>query len=291
MAVSDFIAAARPGRPVANSLSAKPLPAGAASINVPAVTAGSTVAEQTTQNTAASNTDPTTGAVVDAVHTAAGYVIVSQQSMDQTPINFDEVILGDLAAAYSEDVDVAVIAKLAGLSDVNLVSYTDASPTTAKVNQRVAAAMIAVSRNRHAPASHVACSPERWGNFTSYTDSAGRPLIVPSAAGGSMNGIGSSTAVTAEGVAGTLQGLAVVIDASLPTNLGAGTNQDEILVYRADDIWLYESDLHVDVMPQTYGQNLSVLLRAYRYWSLICRYGKAIAVISGTGMIPPALGT
>ncbi len=78
--------------------------------------------------------------------------------------------------------------------------------------------------------------------------------------------------------------LPVSVDAGIPTNGGVGTNQDEILVLRGDDCWLYESAPHADVMPQTYRNQLSVLCRFYSYWTLLVRYGKSIAVISGAGL-------
>lgn len=39
-----------------------------------------------------------------------------------------------------------------------------------------------------------------------------------------------------------MQGLAVFLDANIPTNLGAGTNEDRIIVARFDDDLLFESD-------------------------------------------------
>lgn len=286
--VSDYIALARAGRPVADSVNNKPLPSGVSSVNIPDVLTGTTTAQQSIQNTAVSNTDPATGAVSDGVHTIAGFVVISQQDIDQTPINFDEVILSDLAADYSKQLDSAVIAKM--VSAGTATTYTDASPSTVKVNQRVAAAITSIHRQRHAPPTHIAMSPERWSNFTTYTDSAGRPLIVPSAAG-PMNAFGSSGSPTSEGNAGGLQGLTVAVDAEIPVNLGAGNNQDEMMIYRADDTWLFESMPTAEAMPQTYGNQLSVLCRFYRYYACLVRYGTSIAVITGSGMIPPPLGS
>lgn len=290
--VDEFVALARPGRPLANLVHTAPLPSGVSSINLPRVATGSTVAVQGTQNTAVSNTDPTTGVATASVQTAAGFVVVSQQDIDQTPINFDEVILTDLAAAYAAQIDAAVIAGMVAAAGT-VVTYTDASPTTPKVNQQVGAAIAAVHAGRYMPPEVIAMTPARWGHFNTYTDNNGRPLVVPNVSYNPMNAFGTvDTPLQSQGIAGTLQGVLAVVDPSIPTNLGTGTNQDEILVARASDCWLYESEPVAEAMPQTYGNQLSVLCRFYRYYAFTAaRYPKGIAVISGTGMIPPSFGS
>lgn len=289
--VEDFVAFARPGRPLANAVHTAPLPSGVSSINLPKITGGSSVAAQGTENQAVSTTDPTTGTATDSVHTEAGYVVIAQQDLDQSPISFDDVILQDLAAAYSAAIDAAVIASLVAAAG-NAITYTDASPTTVKVNQQIGQAIAQVHATRYMPPEYVVMSPARWGHFNTYTDGNGRPLVVPNPSYNPMNAFGTTdTPVVSQGVAGTLQGVPVLIDPNVPANLGAGTNQDEILVLRASDSWLYESEPVAEAMPQTYGNQLSVLCRFYRYYSFIStRYPKGIAVVSGTGMIPPAYG-
>jgi hypothetical protein len=54
------------------------------------------------------------------------------------------------------------------------------------------------------------------------------------------NSVGTWNELTAEGVVGTFQGLKVVLDANLPTNLGAGTNQDPAIVTLASQNYLWE---------------------------------------------------
>jgi HK97 family phage major capsid protein len=290
--IDKFVALARPGRPLADLVNTMPLPSGVSSINMPRVASGSSTALQSTQNTAVSNTDPTTSAVTAPVQTIAGFVVISQQDIDQTPINFDDVILQDLAASYSAGIDAAVITALVAAS-TNIVTYTDASPTTAKVNQEVGQAIAQVHATRFMPPEVIVMTPQRWGHFNTYTDGNGRPLVVPNPLYNPMNAFGSvETPVASQGVAGTLQGVPVVVDPNIPGNLGGGNNQDEILVLRASDSYLFESEPVAEAMPQTYGNQLSVLCRFYRYYAFTAqRYPKGIAVISGTGMIPPAYGS
>jgi hypothetical protein len=83
-------------------------------------------------------------------------------------------------------------------------------------------------------------------------------------------------------------GLPVYVDATIPTNLGAGTNQDFIMVARMADLILWESNVRAEAFQQTYAQNLSVFVRLYNYFSFQAgRYPKSISLINGTGLTTP----
>jgi hypothetical protein len=47
-----------------------------------------------------------------------------------------------------------------------------------------------------------------------------------------------------------MMGLPVVLDPSIPTNLGGGTNEDRIFVLRPDDLLFYESSIRSRVLPE-----------------------------------------
>jgi hypothetical protein len=119
-------------------------------------------------------------------------------------------------------------------------------------------------------------------------DTATRPLVTPD--GPNYAAIGTGGTPTAEGQAGTLWGLPVFVDPSVPTNPGAGTNEDRVFVGRFSDCWLYESELRMEVLNQTYGDQLSVLTRCYGYSAFLPdRYGASVNVVSGTGLVAPTL--
>jgi HK97 family phage major capsid protein len=280
--IDQYVPALRPGRPTADVLNKQPLPKGVSSVNVPKIATGSAVAAQSTQNTALQNTNPTTTPVASPVNTLAGFITVSQQELDQSPINMDQVWLEDLLASYDQQLDVAVIAALTGASGINAVTYTDASPTTAKINSQVGLAIADVHSARFAPPNFIVMHPNRWGKFNNYLDSQGRPLVVPNP--NYLNAFGTGQ-VASQGVAGTLQGVPVLVDASVPQNLGAGTNQDQIIVFKSNDSLLYEGTPQADAMPQTFGNTLSVLLRFYNYYALGIRLAPGISVINGTGLV------
>jgi HK97 family phage major capsid protein len=288
--IDQWVKLPRAGRAFADVLNKKDLPGGVSSINIPTVSTGTTVAAQSSQNTAVSKTDPGTSSVAISISTIAGYNLLSQQSIDQSPINLDEVVLDDLTRAYAAVLDTAAITAVAGTTGIIAQTYTDASPTTLKVNQQISDALQKVYTQRFEAPQCIVMTPKRWALFLSYGDSQNRPLVVPVAGGQAVNAFGSSDVIAAQGFVGTLQGLPVFVDPNVPVNLGVGTNQDEIFVMKSDDVWLYESAPRLDTQVAPYSNQLSVLVRFWRYYGLGVRTPKSIALLTGTGMIPPAFG-
>ncbi len=82
--------------------------------------------------------------------------------------------------------------------------------------------------------------------------------------------------------------LSVFIDPNVPTNGGAGTNQDSVLVFRPEDSTLYEGVVRAEVFREPYAPQLSVYLRVHNYVALATeRYATAGVRIIGTGLTPP----
>ena len=86
-------------------------------------------------------------------------------------------------------------------------------------------------------------------------------------------------------------GLQVVVDANVPTNLGVGTNQDEVYVLASDEVHLWEDPSHPVLIraEQPNATSLGVLLVAYQYVAYtVQRYANNPGKISGTGLVAPA---
>jgi hypothetical protein len=105
-------------------------------------------------------------------------------------------------------------------------------------NNQVASAQSQIAAQTFRAPTHLILHPRRWAWISAASDTTGRPLLVPQ--GGQTNSVGTWNDLTAEGVVGTFQGLKVVLDANLPTNLGAGTNQDPAVVTIAQQNYLWE---------------------------------------------------
>ena len=292
--VDEYVKLARAGRVVADQIAHQPLPGGTDSINLPRLATGTTVAEQATQNSAVSNTDATSNSVTASVATIAGQQVVSQQLLEQSPVNMDTILLADLAADYAIKADTFVINNnaaskrgLLNVTGINGITYTDASPTVGELYAKVGDGIQQIHTGRFMPPSKVFMHPRRWAWFTVSLDTAGRPLVVP-AAQMPQNAVAGMGGVNSEGFVGSLQGLPVYIDPNIPINLGAGTNEDRIIVLRSDDVILFEGTPRAESFRETKADQLSVLLRFYNYVALHSeRYPKSISVISGTGLVTP----
>jgi len=298
--LDQFVELARPARVTADLATSAELPPNVSSIVIPKVLTGTTEAVQTTQNTAVSQTDLTTGSLSSPVTTIAGKQIVSQQLLDQSGVSFDQVIFRDLAHAAAQQLDLQVLngtgagGQLLGVLNVaglNAVTYTNATPAVVGVGQflqRLTFAINSIQMARFLPPTAIVMHPRRWNWVLEAVDSQNRPLVTPD--GPAFNAPGTLGSLNAQGAVGTLQGLPVYLDPNLPTNLGAGTNQDPAIVARFEDLFLWETPPVAASFDAPYADSMAVLLRLHLYCAFLPqRYPAAIAVINGTGMVAPTL--
>ena len=290
------------GRGFANAVRQVPLPAEGTVFNIPNGSTGTTVAAQAAENAAVSETNFAAGTDIAVnVRTYAGMQDVSRQTIERGTPGIDRIIYADLTADYAAKVDAAII-NGAGTSGthkgvlnatgINTVTCTDASPTVAEAWPKLSDALQQVGSNRKMPANLIVMHPRRWGWFTAALDSQNRPLIVadPSAA---VNAMGATaSAAFGEGqLVGTLAGVPVLVDGNVPTNLGAGTNEDRIIVLRRQDpiLWEEGNGLPRELQFEDVGSGtLTVRLQVYGYSAFTAeRFPEAVSVISGTGLVTP----
>lgn len=296
----QFVALARPGRVAADLCVQGDVPPGTNSINIPKVLTGTAVAVQATQNTNVSNVDMTTGSISSPVITIAGGQTISMQLVEQSPLNIDDLILGDLAADYAQKLDRQVLSGtgtgnqvtgLLTLAGTNAVAWTQATPAvggSGGMYSSLGAAVSAIHGARFQPPTHVVMHPRRWAWAMAASDTQNRPLVVP-ASQNPMNASGAPGPLAAQGHVGEMMGLPVYVDANLPTNIGTGTNQDVIIVARMSDVYLWEGSVRAEAFEQTFAQQLSLYVRLYNYMSFQAgRYQVAISTVTGTGSITPA---
>lgn len=294
--VDEYVRYARPHRTFADLVTTNPLPAGTDVINIPKVSGGTATAVQSTQNTAVQNTDMTTTSIASSVFTVAGGQVISLQMLEQSPIRTDEVILSDLAADYAKQLDTLYLtgSGAAGqptgiltLSGTNSVTFSGTALTgnTGSLYTAVASAISKIWSTRFAAPTAIVMHPRRFAWMLAQVDGTNRPIIVP-AQGSAFNAPGLlGPSLNAEGPVGVFAGLPVYLDPNIPTNLGAGTDQDRIIVLKADDVFAWEGNVKAEAFPQTYANQLSLFLRLYNYSSFqAARYPSSISVISGTGL-------
>jgi HK97 family phage major capsid protein len=295
--MGQFIELARSGRAYANVVNNQPLPPGTDSINIPKVATGTATAVQTADNGAVQETDLTDTFINAPVRTIAGQQDVAIQLLDQSPVSFDEVIFRDLVADYATKVDLQVISgsgtsgQVTGVrntSGITTITYTDATPTVAKLYSKIADAVQRVHTLRYMSPTVIVMHPRRWAYLMAASDSNGRPLVVPDS-GNPQNAVATLGSVASQQVVGQMHGLPVVTDPNIATNLGAGTNEDVIHVLRASDLLLYESGIRSRVLPEVGSGTLTVRLQVYGYLAFTAaRYPASVVEIGGTGLVAPA---
>jgi len=292
-----YVKLARPGRVTADLFHREDLPAGVSSVNIPKIATGTTVAQQTTQNTAVAQTDITSTSLSSGIITLAGKQVVSQQLLDQGGIRVDEVILEDLAADLARQLGTQALTgsgtggQLKGFltaTSSNVVTWTQATPTASGFYAQLARLQGQINATRYKAPDAVVCHPRRWSWLASFTDSTGRPLVVPTSGG--FNSMASPTAGMegAAGHVGSILGMEVYTDPGIPTTLGTAANQDVVLMFVRDDVWLYEGALRAEAFTSPYSDSMGILYRVFNYYAMIPdRYSARLGQISGTGLVTP----
>ncbi len=295
--VDQFAPVARAGRPFLNSLNALPLPPDGISFFIPRGTTGSAGA-MTAEAAGFNEQDMANTDLALTVN-----LVTAQQDISRTlfmrggPL-VDSIIFSDLVAASEVALNLSAIngsgtapqhRGVLNVSGISAVAYTDASPTVTEAWPKLADAIQRINSLRFMPGNVIYMHPRRWGWVTAATDTSGRPLFEFSTTP-PQSVIGLGQAAQYGQVVGTLQGLPVITDATIPTNLGAGTNEDIIIVARSFDFLYWEDD----VMQFTFEQTLStapgqVRLAAGRFSLFTAgRYPTGISTIGGTGLVAPA---
>ena len=262
---------------------------------LPKVNSGTVTAVQTADNAAISETDLEPVEVTFSTATIAGMQDMSQQLLDFSNPAMDTVIAQDLAADYAQKLDVQLISgsgsagQVEGIltnSNVNSVTYTQATPTVANLYPKLSDAVNQVWTNRFEAPDAWFMHPRRWAWILAALDSSNRPLVAPVSP---MNPVGGFTALNAEGIVGSLLGLPVYLDANIPTTQGAGTNQDAIILTRRADNTFFETGTpRVETFREVGSANLTVRIRAYGYIAYsVGRFPKGHAKITGTGLVAP----
>lgn len=280
----------RAGRPLANAVGSRPLPAKGMSITLPRITTAPATAFQTTENTAMNETEMVEATVTIPVCTLGGIEDVSIQLLERSDPPIDDVIFLSLRESYDQQLDNALIngsgsgathAGLVNVSGINTTTYTDASPTAAETVPPIYEAISEVATTRYRNADMIIMHPRRAA-WLAGTLSANQSLFQ---LGSLTNAVGQQD----QGFVGNFAGLRVVLDPNVTITNGASTNEDQIIVVHSPDLILWEGDLRAEVFRETLSAEGTVRLRLYAFsaWASE-RYPSAISVVSGTGLVTPS---
>ncbi len=288
--IGDYVGLPRPGRVTADLLTRRPLPPGTDVLNIPKIVTGTATAIQAADNDPVQAVDLTDSSIQAPVRTIAGQQDIAIQLLDQSPVNFDEVIMQDLLASFSQQLGNQVLSgtgaagQILGLRNVaGAATVTLTGTTVASLYSAVANAATQVQAGLFTAPNALVMHPRRWAWLTSQLDANSRPLVVPQAYG-PMNATGVLSAA-GEGQVGSFAGLPVYLDSNIPTTVA--TNQDLILVLSTAESWLYESQIRTRVLQETLSGTLTVRIQLYGYTAMATRQAKSVAIISGAGLAAP----
>lgn len=279
-------------RPFADVCRPHDLPAQGMTVNISRITTGSSAALQAAENDAVSETNMDDTLLSPAVQTAAGQQTLSRQSIERGA-GIEPVVLDDLFRRYATTLDSTLLNQATtGLSAVaTAVAYTDADPTAAEAYPKIIEGLAGVEAALldQASGDNVAVMHSRRWYWMQNALSDKWPLI--SQPGIVTQTLGANYATTyGSGVRGVLpNGTPVIVDNNIATNLGAGTNEDEIYLVDRNECHLWEDpDAPMFIRAeQTKAANLGVLLVVYGYFAYThARYAQARKV-GGTGLVTP----
>ncbi|WP_422933614.1 phage major capsid protein [Sinomonas sp. P47F7] len=314
----------RAGRPFANLCRRFQIPEQGMSFVIPRGTTGASTSPQTAENTAVSATDDVWANVTVPVVTGAGAQDVSRQLLERGAPGIDQVLYSDLVRAYA-GANPAISGNAAsqfGLgwavingsgssgqplgalntSGIGASTAMGGPVTTTLLNLKLAGGFNSImTAGAGIVPRAIVMHPRRWTWLLAQVDSTGRPVVQPNTSGTGFNTIAQSNAIQSLDVdtpiAGFFQGLPVVIDWNLPTNVGT-PSEDVILVADTSQCLLFEDG---DGLPrelsfeQTTGGSLTTKLVVYGYYAFTAgRYPAAVAkvggadTVAGNGCVAPA---
>jgi HK97 family phage major capsid protein len=286
----QFAATLASGRPFLEAVTKVALPATGMSMFIPRGATSTGVAAQETQGVAVTNQTFTESDLTVPVRTFAGQQVVSRQSIDRGT-GIGQILLADLYQQYATKVNVSAISGdgTAGghfgiLNTTSVQTASWAATTGSSLVASIHNALGKINTSRFAAGDLIVMHPRRWAWLCAQSDSSLRPLVAIEGYN-SFNVVGAGAAA-AYGYVGSIAGVKVITDAGIPTNLGASTDEDRIIVTRASDV-LFMEDGGAPVgltLNEVAAASLNVTMVTYGYSAFTAgRYPVATCNLQGTG--------
>ncbi len=298
--VDQFASIARAACPLKRLMARVDLPPDCLELHVPRFDAAGGVIPQEYENENVA--DVATGGldeITAKVATFAGDVLVSQQLYDRGGSFSDTLVLKEFAGSYAESLQQQLMfgsgqnGQILGLTNVvgqhgvpgpQLVTYTASEPTVPGLVKAVAQCAGKIADTRKRPPSAIFMRGGRWFDIAGTPDKNEEPTVRP--------GTGLPPSESDTGPYGPLLQVPVYLDATIPNDLGASANQDEIVMARTSDSILLEDPIgpRFTAMPgANIAGELTVILAWHHYTAaLTSLYPQSIGTVVGTGLAYPA---
>lgn len=283
----------RAARPFADICNAHALPSDGMTVEISRITTGTSAAVQATEGGGVSETNIDDTQLTVPVRTIAGQQTVSFQALQRSR-GADEIIIQDLAGAYHTALDSQILngdgntgahLGVRNVANNGAVTYTDSTPTASELWPKLFELIAAIGAG-YIAATHLVMHSRRFWWVASNTG-PNFPFMAVQGAPGNASG-SLSTYGYGEGPSGFIAGLPVIVDNNLPTNLGAGTNEDPVLAVSAPECHLWEDPAPMQVQVEK-PATLQVELALYGFSAFTAgRYPLATGDITGTGLVTPS---
>lgn len=287
-----YAPAAKANRPFANVCNHHDLPPEGMVVNISRITTGTSAAIQAAENTGVSETDIDDTLLSPAVQTNAGQQTLSRQAIERGT-GVEGVMLDDLFRSYHTTLDSTLLNQATnGLTNVaTSVAYTDGDPTTAELYPKILEALAGVEGALldQDPADNVAVMHSRRWYWMQNSVGSTWPFVQQPGISPQMLAANFAEAY-GSGFRGVLpNGTPVIVDNNIATNLGAGTNQDEIYIGSRREWHLWEDPTAPMLIraEQPAAASLGILFVVYGYFAYThARYAHT-RKIAGTGLVTP----
>jgi hypothetical protein len=284
---------AKAGRPFANAIRQHALPSTGMNVYIGKGTTGTDTGIQANQGDAATEQNYDDTLLTIPVRTNAGQQTMSRQAVERTTGALD-VTLEDLFRAYGTKIDNSLITTASvGLSAVSTaVAYTDASPTVEefwpKIQEGLSGIETSLLDQVMSDSFIAVMHPRRW-RWMNQALTTKFPLIQQPGLDSRSGGLNYGE-VYGNGFRGLLpDGTPVIVDANIATNLGAGTNEDEVYLVSRDECHLWEDpDAPLFIRAEeTKAATVQILFVIYGYFAFTFERMAHARKIAGTGLITP----
>jgi hypothetical protein len=274
-----FNTAARPEGSLATALGIQPLPEGVRRIDIPRWDTGASAAVPSPEGSNVSQTDVDAASQAGNIGTVAGRQTLSVQGAEFMDPAVDVALGRELGNAVAQALDAQLIAGtnanqqtlgLAAVTGIKSVVWTDASPTS---QEFVGQTWKAYNEIAGTTGGQGTASPDEYITVM-------HPRRLAWSYHNPQNAQSIAPAVPDR----------IVPCASLRTNLGAGTNEDEVFVLSAAELPVYATSVRLLIDEESVSGNMQIRVVAYAMVGTgFGRAPGAISRISGSGLIAPAL--
>jgi hypothetical protein len=210
--VSDTVRILNQGRPTYNVFSSAPLPVDGMTIEYPTLSTNtSAITEQAAEGDTLNFGKIALGSATASIKTYGGYTAMSRQVIERSSVNYVDAAFRAMAAAYAKKTNEVVKAQLV-TDAANFAQGTLATYNADAIMTLLAQSAIDVNNETGLPLQFILCGSNAFKGLAKTVDSSGRPILSAQAA---VNTYGSINPV---GLTGTIMGLPIVFDPSLPAN-------------------------------------------------------------------------